>query len=161
MQAQHEAAEAEADQHIRAFLSPEVNQRDDGADPSYAGEREADERVTGSTGTGGPVHLSRMSSLGRRPSLGVAAGKTKERKHHPHGAHGISSGGLAAVGGALGGGGGELSYGAGEPDMQGVTRIPESELKPRADRMEHTATRPSDPNDPKVSFFRVRLCGVS
>lgn len=96
-----------------------------------------------------------MSSLGRRPSLGVAAGKDKERKHHPHGKHGISSGGLAAVGGTLGGGGGELAYGSGQPDMTGVTRIPEGMLPQRVDRMERTATRPSDPNDPNVSFSRL------
>ncbi|GAA5842182.1 hypothetical protein JCM11251_000118 [Rhodosporidiobolus azoricus] len=35
------------------------------------------------------------------------------------------------------------------PDLQGVTHIPESELPPRLDRMENTATRPADPNDPK------------
>ncbi|GAA5941443.1 uncharacterized protein JCM15063_006104 [Sporobolomyces koalae] len=34
------------------------------------------------------------------------------------------------------------------PDMQGVTHIPESELPERKYRLEHTALRPSDPNDP-------------
>ncbi|BGP12011.1 hypothetical protein NBRC10512_000376 [Rhodotorula toruloides] len=34
------------------------------------------------------------------------------------------------------------------PDLEGVTHIPESELPPRLPRMENTALRPSDPNDP-------------
>ncbi|KAL8287148.1 hypothetical protein RQP46_003600 [Phenoliferia psychrophenolica] len=37
----------------------------------------------------------------------------------------------------------------GMPDLVGGTHIPESELPQRKDRMEHTATRPADPNDPK------------
>lgn len=45
----------------------------------------------------------------------------------------------------------EEGRGAGVPDMDGVTHIPESELPVRHDRKEHTATRPSDPNDPNVS----------
>ncbi|GAA6009902.1 hypothetical protein JCM10207_002151 [Rhodosporidiobolus poonsookiae] len=35
------------------------------------------------------------------------------------------------------------------PDLDGVTHIPESELPVRHERMENTATRPADPNDPK------------
>ncbi|GAA6012724.1 hypothetical protein JCM11491_002543 [Sporobolomyces phaffii] len=34
------------------------------------------------------------------------------------------------------------------PDLQGATHIPESQLPQRHYRMEHTALRPSDPNDP-------------
>ncbi|GAA5998760.1 hypothetical protein JCM5350_007633 [Sporobolomyces pararoseus] len=36
------------------------------------------------------------------------------------------------------------------PDMQGVTHIPESELPERKYRIENTALRPADPNDPRA-----------
>ncbi|GAA5886974.1 hypothetical protein JCM6882_009403 [Rhodosporidiobolus microsporus] len=35
-----------------------------------------------------------------------------------------------------------------QPDLEGVTHIPESQLPPRLPRMENTGLRPSDPNDP-------------
>ena len=37
------------------------------------------------------------------------------------------------------------------PDLQGGTHIPEKELVPRHHESQHTALRPSDPNDPTVS----------
>ncbi|KAK4702677.1 hypothetical protein P7C70_g3547, partial [Phenoliferia sp. Uapishka_3] len=43
---------------------------------------------------------------------------------------------------------GEHGPKVGMPDMEGVTHIPESELPVRHERSEHTALRPSDPNDP-------------
>ncbi|TKA52830.1 hypothetical protein B0A53_04526 [Rhodotorula sp. CCFEE 5036] len=42
-----------------------------------------------------------------------------------------------------------IEKGATTPDLDGVTHIPEKQLPPRLDRMEHTALRPSDPNDYK------------
>lgn len=41
------------------------------------------------------------------------------------------------------------------PDLTSFRHIPEAELVQRTERSEHTATRPNDLNDPKVSFHLI------
>ncbi|GAA6060640.1 hypothetical protein JCM10212_006391 [Sporobolomyces blumeae] len=89
---------------------------------ALARERKIDERVhPNQHGTPAQTHpTSDLSSFPHRESLDDAA-------HHSHPT---------------------ASANETHPDMQGVTHIPESELPPRHYRLEDTALRPSDPNDP-------------
>ncbi|GAA5847595.1 hypothetical protein JCM9279_005316 [Rhodotorula babjevae] len=87
---------------------------------ALAAEREADQRAHPSHAhTLEPVQAHELSSMPHRPALEEAA--EGHNAVHP----------------------GEVT----RPDLEGVTHIPESELPERKPRMEHTALRPSDPND--------------
>ncbi|BGP52417.1 hypothetical protein JCM10450v2_008395 [Rhodotorula kratochvilovae] len=87
---------------------------------ALAAEREADLRAHPSHGhTLEPVQAHELSSVPHRAPLSEAA-------------HGHAQ---VEVGRAT------------TPDLEGVTHIPEDQLPERKPRMEHTALRPSDPND--------------
>ncbi|GAA5988601.1 hypothetical protein JCM10908_003637 [Rhodotorula pacifica] len=72
-----------------------------------------------------PPASQSLSSFPNRASLDEAAHGNQAKHHHA------------------------IEKGATTPDLDGVTHIPEKDLPPRIERMEHTALRPSDPNDYK------------
>ncbi|BGO96290.1 hypothetical protein JCM10020v2_008027 [Rhodotorula toruloides] len=124
-QASHEKEEARADRLIGTFRSsPFVEAVEEWTHPAlfFKAEREQEARVQ--PATSGPPDVvpppAELSSFPHRQNLDEVA-------HDPQHAHAKKQT---------------------TPDLEGVTHIPESELPPRLPRMENTALRPSDPNDP-------------
>ncbi|TNY22309.1 hypothetical protein DMC30DRAFT_392516 [Rhodotorula diobovata] len=94
--------------------------REEARADALAAEREADQRAHPSHAhTLEPFERTEPSSLARRTSLKAAA----------HGHTRVDEGEVT------------------QPDLDGVTHIPESQLPERKPRMDPTALRPSDPND--------------